>query len=204
MLQQVPNVVVKAMPPSPHPFVDAFVSLLPALIAVGGGLWALYKYLRDKKDALDKDRAVREQANKTAEVESQKPFSAKQQEVYFDLLATTSFIATREPENDEEKKGIPKREAAIRHFWVLFWGTLPVVANQDVAIAADAFSVALDHEDDFVPLRNASMDLARACRRALGTAWNIGLEHYDKGDAAIAKSIPERSEFYPQSGPTSA
>jgi hypothetical protein len=180
------------------------VGLLPALIAVGGGLWALYKYLRDKKDGLDKDRAIREQANKTAEIESQKPFSAKQQEVYFDLLATTSLIATREPENEEEQKGIPERDAAIRHFWVLFWGALPMVANQQVAIAADVFSVALDHQDDYVPLRNASMDLARACRLALGTAWNIGLEQYEKGDAAIAKPIPERSEFYPQSGPRSA
>src|ERR1700731_1570362 len=172
MLQQLPSVVIKAMPPSPHPYVDAVISLLPSLIAVGGGLWALYKYLRDKKDALDKDRAIKEQANETAKIESQKPFSAKQQEIYFDLLATTSFIATREPENDEEKKGMPERDAAIRHFWVLFWGALPMVANQEVAIAADTFSVALDNENDFIPLRNASMDLARACRQALGTAWN--------------------------------
>jgi hypothetical protein len=204
MLQQVPSVVIKAMPPSSHPFVDAVVGLLPALIAVTGGLWALYKYLEDKKEALEKDRAIREQANKTAEIEAQKPFSAKQQEIYFDLLATTSFIATREPENEEERKGIPEREAAIRHFWVLFWGTLPLVANQEVAIAADAFSVALDHQDDFVPLRNASMDLARACRQALGTAWNLGLARFDKGDAAIAKPLPERSQIYPQSGPVSA
>ncbi len=120
MLQQGPYVVIKAVPPSTHPYVDVVSGLLPALIAVGGGLWALYKYLRDKKEALDKDRVIREQANKTAEIESQKPFSAKQQEIYFDLLTTTSLIATREPENEEEKKGIPERDAAIRHFWVLF------------------------------------------------------------------------------------
>jgi len=203
MLQQSPYIVIKAAPPSAHPYVDAVLGLLPALIAVGGGLWAVYKYLRDERDALNKDLAVRAQANETAKIESQKPFSAKQQEIYFDLLATTSLIATREPENEEEQKGIPERDAAIRHFWVLFWGALPMVANREVAIAADAFSVALDHENDFVPLRNTSMDLARACRQSLGTAWNIGLEQFEKGDAAIAKPIPERSEFYPQSGPYS-
>lgn len=203
MLLQVPSVVIKAVPPSSHPYLDAGMSLLPALIAVAGGLWALYKYLRDKKEGLEKDRALREQANKTAEIESQKPFTAKQQEIFFDLLATTSFIATREPENEEEKKGLPERDAAIRHFWVLFWGALPMVANQQVAIAADAFSVALDKQDDFIPLRNASMDLARACRQALGTAWNLGIAEFEKGDAAIAKPLPERSEIYPQSGPYS-
>ena len=76
-----------------------------------------------------------------------------------------------------------------------------MVANREVAIAADAFFVALDDQDDFIPLRNASMDLARACRQALGTAWNLGLAEFEKGDAAIAKPIPQRSEFYPQSGP---
>lgn len=204
MLLQVPTVVIKASPPSPHPFLDALASMLPALVAVGGGLWALYKYLRDKKDGSNKDRTLMEQANRTAEIESQKPFSAKQQEIYFDLLATTSLIATREPENEDEKDGVPEREAAIRHFWVLFWGALPMVANKEVAIAADAFSVALDNPNDFISLRNASMDLARACRQALGEAWNLGLAQFDKGEAAIAKPIPERSQLYPRSGPFSA
>jgi hypothetical protein len=196
--------MIKASPPSTHPILDAVVGLLPALIAVTGGLWALYKYLRDRKDASEKDRAIREQANKTAEIEAQKPFSAKQQEIYFDLLATTSLISTREPEGElEQRGGIPERDAAIRHFWVLFWGALPMVANQEVAIAADAFSVALNDQDDFVPLRNASMDLARACRQALGTAWNLGLAQFEKGDAAIAKPLPVRAKFYPKSGPLS-
>ena len=54
MLQQVPNVVIKAIPPSTHPYVDAVIGLLPSLIAVAGGLWALYKYLREKKEGLEK------------------------------------------------------------------------------------------------------------------------------------------------------
>lgn len=192
MLQQSP-LVIKASTPSTHPALDILVSLLPSLLAVAGGLWALYKYLNDSKKAQDKDRVVREQANKTAEIEAQRPFVAKQQEVYFDLLLTTSFIATREPENEEERKSLPERDAAIRHFWVLFWGPLPVSADQDVAKAADVFSEALDNQDDFVPLRNASMDLARACRRALGSAWNLGLAQFVKSEAATAKPLANRS-----------
>ena len=44
-----------------------------------------------------------------------------------------------------------------------------MVADEQVAAAADAFSVALDeHPDDGVLLRNTSMSLARACRKSLG------------------------------------
>lgn len=197
MLLETPNIVIKAAAPSLNPYWDAFVGLLPTLIAVGGGLWAVYRYLRDKKEAAEKERFLKEQAIQTAKTESQKPFSAKQQEIYFDLLDTTSLIANKitNPNIDVI------RQAAIQHFWVLFWGPLPVVANKDVSIAADRFSVALDNPMEFVPLRNASMDLARACRSALGDAWSIGLEQFAKSDAAIAKDIPGKNEFYPESGP---
>jgi hypothetical protein len=43
-----------------------------------------------------------------------------------------------------------------------------MVADDQVALAVDAFSVALDDPDNGVFLRNRSMDLARACRQSLG------------------------------------
>jgi hypothetical protein len=119
--------------------------------------------------------------------------------VYFDLLSTTGLIS-----NAQASLTDLVRAEAMEHFWILFWGVLPVVANQAVAHAADNFSIALDKPMDFVPLRKASMDLGRACRRALGTAWNIGFEEYPKGDAAIAKPVPSRAEFYPSEGQFSA
>ena len=164
---------------------DFSLKAVASFLAIVGAYIAVIKYLDEKS-----------KANQTAKIDSQKPFSAKQQEVYFDLLSTTSLIANRITLPNEDLE----RAKAIEHFWVLFWGALPVVANKDVAVAADAFSVALDEPMNFVPLRNASMDLARACRSALGTAWSIGLEQYDKSDESIAK-VPDRSEFYPKSGP---
>lgn len=44
------------------------------------------------------------------------------------------------------------------------------------------------------------MDLARACRKALGEAWSLGLEQFDKTDAAIARGIPPTEGFYPDAG----
>jgi|ERR1017187_2090366 hypothetical protein len=133
-----------------------------SLIALIGAYLAIMKYLAEKR-----------KANETARTESQKPFSAKQQEVYFDLLSTTALISTRE-RND------PDRELAEAHFWVLFWGAVPMVANQEVAKAVDVFSEALEVSNDDVRRRNASMDLARACRRSLGEAWNINLQNVTK------------------------
>ena len=73
------------------------------------------------------------------------------------------------------------------HFWDLFWGALPMVATQDVAIAADAFSVVLaEQKENDVGLRNASMDLARACRKSLGEAWSFHIEDFDKSEASTA------------------
>lgn len=142
---------------------------LASLIALIGSYLAVMKYLEEKR-----------KANLTARTESQKPFSVKQQEIYFDLLSTTALISTRDPKE-------PVRENAEAHFWVLFWGAVPMVANQDVAACVDAFSEALDTPEDGVKLRNASMDLARACRRSLGEAWNIGLQQFPKSDTGIAK-----------------
>lgn len=165
---------------------DLSLKAVASLLAILGSYVAVMKYLDEKR-----------KANETAKIDSQKPFSAKQQEVYFDLLGTTSLIANRTTDPNQD----PERAKAMEHFWALFWGALPVVANKDVAIAADAFSVALLSPMDFVPLRNASMDLARACRSALGTAWSIGLEQYEKTHMATAVQIPDSSKFYPRSGP---
>jgi hypothetical protein len=84
-------------------------------------VWAAYKYLRDKRDifdkelrdasdAFDKELAVTAQANETAKTESQKPFSAKQQQVYFDLLGTPSLIARITDANAD-----PEGAKAIEH-----------------------------------------------------------------------------------------
>ena len=141
-----------------------------SLIALVGAYLAAARYLDEKR-----------KANVTARTESQKPFSAKQQEIYFDLLSTTALISTRE-QSDEE------RQRSEDHFWVLFWGAVPMVANQEVAAAVNAFSEALDFPDKAVGLRNASMDLARACRRSLGKAWNIDFQHFPKSEESTAKS----------------
>jgi hypothetical protein len=147
---------------------EFIVRAATAAVAVVGVPLAVMKYLNEKK-----------KGNETAQIEARKPFSAKQQEIYFDLVSTTSLISNGNSDDLDHAK-------AREHFWILFWGALPMVATKEVAVAADAFSVALEDLTNDVALRNASMDLARACRRSLGKSWDVYMDDFDVSKASTA------------------
>jgi hypothetical protein len=99
-------------------FRDVTPRIVASMIALIGA------YLAIKKN-LDKKR----KANETAKIGAQRPFSTKQREIHFDLVTTTALIANGNPDDpDHEKRG--------RLFWILFWGPLPMVATEGVAIFA--------------------------------------------------------------------
>lgn len=54
-------------------------------------------------------------------------------------------------------------EKSNKHFWELYWGDIPVVADKDVGSKVDAFANTLDHIEaiDGIAVRNASMNLGR-------------------------------------------
>jgi hypothetical protein len=87
----------------------------------------------------------------------------KRQDIYFQLVSETAWIGTKDASD-------PRREEAISLFWWIYWGPLPMVADKEVAEAADIFSEILhydyvmppDETDKHKLLRNASMNLARA------------------------------------------
>jgi hypothetical protein len=86
----------------------------------------------------------------------------KRQEVYFQLVSSTATIGNAISKD-------PERVKAETQFWQLFWGACPMDGDSRVSAAADDFSVVLyERPDDGVGLRNASMNLARACRKSLG------------------------------------
>jgi hypothetical protein len=132
-------------------FWDVTFKGIGGIVAVAGAALALSKYFDE-----------RTKANQAALIEAQKPFYTKRQEVYFELVSATSTIGNRDKSEESRKE-------AERQFWWLFWGVLPMVADEQVGSAVNAFSVALDeHRDDGILLRNTSMDLATACRKSLG------------------------------------
>jgi hypothetical protein len=132
-------------------FWDVAFKGIGGVVAVGGAWLALSKYFDE-----------RAKTNQTALIEATKPFFSKRQEVYYQLVSATASIGNRG--RDE-----PQRREAEAQFWWLFWGVVPMVLDDQVAVAVNAFSVALDEDpENGVRLRNASMNLARACRMSLG------------------------------------
>jgi hypothetical protein len=132
-------------------FWDAVFKGMGGLVAIVGATVALSKYFDE-----------REKANRAALIEAQKPFSTKRQEVYFQLVSATSTIGNRGSDD-------PLRKDAENQFWQLYWGAVPMVADDQVGAAVNAFHDAvLDYKDDGVRLRNLSMNLATACRKSLG------------------------------------
>jgi len=124
--------------------------------AVGGGIALAGAFLGASKYLAETARS-----NEAALVEAHKPFMQKRQEVYYDLVRATATIGNKAVDD-------PARIEAEAQFWLLFWGALPLVADLQVGGAVNRFSEALDNPQDGVELRNASMDLAQACRASLG------------------------------------
>jgi hypothetical protein len=129
---------------------------------------------------------------------AQAPFFSKRQDVYFRLVSATAIVGNVSPKS-------PERREAESQFWRLYWGDVPLVADEQVARAIDAFSNALypanvlSADNHGIVIRNASMNLARACRASLGFQGPDAVAPPDDTSQSIASSghagmIPLRSE----------
>jgi hypothetical protein len=130
--------------PKQAAFWDICMKAVGGFVAIAGALLTLAKYLSDKHAA------------------QKKPFEELRGSVYSKLVQATATIGNYAPDSK------PRREAE-KSFWVLFWGEVPMIVDEDVAAIVDKFHYAIiDKKNDVVLLRNLSMDLARACRKSLG------------------------------------
>lgn len=134
---------------------DTIIKTVGGILALSGAAITVLRYFDEKK-----------RSNQVALMEASKDFRSKRQEVYFELIACTSIISNYRGEEKE------RREAEDK-FWIIYWSTLPLISDEQVSIATDYFEDALCDkklrgEQKFIALRNASMNLARACRKSLG------------------------------------
>lgn len=131
--------------------------------AVGGAAALLAAVVAMQKYFVD-----REAAQRTSLIEARKPYFVAQQEVYSELLNATAKISN--------PGAVTAAELAAAHnaFWILYWGKLPLVTDNLVGQAVNAFEEVLcaGGDVDERRLRNLSMELARACRNSLGFVEN--------------------------------
>lgn len=145
-------------------FWDIIVKALGGVIALAGAAITASKYLDEKSQANEAARAANEtaqRANDTARIEAHKPFDQQRQSIYLELLSTTARIGNTRHSTSERK------EASDR-FWFIYWRPLPLVADYIVGEAVNRFSELMGQPEDEIPLRNASLAIAQACRASLG------------------------------------
>lgn len=131
---------------------DLVIKGAGGILALIGAWIAAHRYLDDRSKAIE-----------AASLEARKPFLERRQAVYVDLVETTAAIGTLE--NYAEPASI----LAERRFWAVYWGSLPLVTDEAVSRLVDEFSELLaDHSQEWVRLRNLSMNIARACRASMG------------------------------------
>jgi hypothetical protein len=125
-------------------FWDICIKAVGGFVAIAGALLTLAKYLSDRRAA------------------QREPFEELRGSVYSKLVQATATIGNYPPESKARKE-------ADKSFWVLYWGEVPMIVDEEVAAIVDKFHDAVsDKKNDEVLLRNLSMDLARACRKSLG------------------------------------
>lgn len=131
---------------------DLVLKVLAGFLALTGAALAVFRYLDDRAKVVE-----------AALLEARKPFLIKRQEIYSELVVATALISTI------EDYGTEASEEAERQFWALFWGMLPMVTDESVSKLVDDFSEVLaNRRSDWVPLRNLSMNISRACRNSMG------------------------------------
>lgn len=113
--------------------------------------------------ALPRYLAEREAGNRAALAEARKPFFTAQQAVYMELVDVAAKLSNPSSFTQAE------RDATSASFWVLYWGKVPLIADETVSKAVDNFENELCAENrSEIRMRNASMALARACAASLG------------------------------------
>jgi len=163
---------------------DIIIKAVGGVLALSGAAITAFKYLDEKAQANLTAQAANvaaEQANETAKKEARKPFDEQRQAIYLDLLSATATIGNT-------RHNTPERESANDRFWFLYWGPLPLVADFTVGEAVNRFSELMDKPEDEIPLRNASMAIAKACRSSLG---------YITEDGVVPVSLSQPKLFRP-------
>ena len=102
-------------------FWDILLKSVAVALSISGAYITAAKFLDEKA-----------KSSETQGMLAIKPFSEKQQEIYFSLVDATSTIANR-------AVGHPEREPADARFWNLYWGAVLLVEDHDVERAVDRF-----------------------------------------------------------------
>jgi hypothetical protein len=133
------------------------------LVALGGGLWAIFRHIDQKREAV-----------RAKLVEAQKPFLELQLKLYVEAAKIIGQLATIENPDTE----LPRWEVIKSRFWELYWSELTMVeddsvekAMEDLGEALNAFGADPRNETKRATMKDRSYDVARSLRNSIQANW---------------------------------
>ncbi len=145
---------------------DAAAKFAGIIALLAGGIWSVWIY----------HQTAKQQAS-AAEIDAQKPFSAKRLEFYEQLVTLTSAVA-------QADLPIQVRRTKRQQLDQVVNGPLPLVAQDRVFQALRDFYACVDNGAcKKGSLGLYSRNVARACRTSLEESWKISLPPVPTSDA---------------------
>jgi Tfp pilus assembly protein PilE len=147
--------------PEPLMKIELVVAIIAGVVAI---ISAFVAYIAQTNAAkAQADIAIIQLAAQQAH-ERQKPFVEAQMKFYVEATETVAQIP--------RARNTGAREALIKRFWQLYWGSLALVEDDEVAGAMVAYGEQLkENSPDPNTLEGLSLRVAHACRNSLKRLW---------------------------------
>jgi hypothetical protein len=136
-------------------------------VAIIGAIITAFKYIDEKTRQRVQDKNAELRQREQDRREERKDFLRERQAVYRRLGLSLATIMNYDPPD-------PEWSAAKEKFFEIYWGEIPLVADEAVMEVVEPFSDALygaenkQHKDAFIDQVTA---ITKACRTSLGEAW---------------------------------
>lgn len=144
---------------------EQWLKVLGVAGAIASFVWGVFVWKEKSEADRDLQRIEAQRLAESRRIEATKPFLERQLKLYTEATEVAAVIATS---GDDRQ-----RSEALERFWQLYWGELALVENREVAKAMVVLGNAIKANASRGELEQASLQLAKACRRSLDNSWGI-------------------------------
>ena len=183
-------------PPTPYIALELTKALVPALVALGGGLWVAFTYIDSQRRSHEQKDIQAKNDNIARLIEARKPFATLQLQLFMEAGKVAGKLAAFDKSVDNWMDS-PEWKSLCERFYQLSWTELSIVEDDDIKTAMVAFSEQLKKApSDASALNLVAYCLARKIRAGIETTWVLDLGQLSgqtKERAAALAPLPHSS-----------
>jgi hypothetical protein len=146
---------------------EVVLKAVAGYVAIIGAVITAFKYIDEKARQREQDRNAELRQREQDRREERKDFLQERQAVYRRLGLSLARIMNYDPPDSEWN---PAKEK----FYEIYWGEIPLVADEAVMKVVEPFSDVLHRaktKQDKEAFTNQVSAITEACRKSLGDAW---------------------------------